>query len=518
MQMATALLALAATVGAIASELPGIVVDLHSGKGVESASVRAISLRDGAVVAEAESAGDGKFTLTELSAGAYRIEAQASGYVAAGSQVATLRGDADPGELVRIPMVRTSAVAGRVIDSSGKPMADVRVVAVARRWRSGTTHLEPAGPAIPTDSEGRYRLHGLAPARSYSVLVMPSPTKGKPFAPAYLPGVPAEKDAALVHLEPGEARANLTVTVPASACQTVSGRVTGVSGSNVRVLVSAVSAVHPDSAPIRTVAAEADGAFQFQSLPQGAYQLLAVGPVTGRSWAGAVLGGEPLFGRQQVTLGASPVDQNLSLELRPGLTLLAEIKDDSGEAVSPDAYTGSELTLYPAESWPALLRLRAVFSSTAKVTLTGLPPGTYTAQLVGLRKGYYLAGLAVEGSQPSRTFEITGDTRLQLILSSRRGAVAGTVAQNKGDGLTHQVRIHLVPTEGALPEARSALPDSDGRFRFDAVVPGKYRVFAAPESAYFDPFDPPYCSGGRRCAAIEVKAEASTAVGLVADP
>jgi hypothetical protein len=95
---------------------------------------------------------DGRFALRDLAEGIVHVLAYAEGYQPGELEVADRAGrDALDLELVLLP----GAVSGRVLDSSGAPVAGAQVGVASGR----------GGPHALSDAEGVYRLDGVAPGK-----------------------------------------------------------------------------------------------------------------------------------------------------------------------------------------------------------------------------------------------------------------------------------------------------------------------------------------------------------------
>lgn len=115
----------------------------------------------------AETDADGRFAFLQLLPGVYDVTLHGAAYVRGGEGVAT----GGPEIVLEVP--EGAAIAGRVLDESGAPIPDVRVVA----RRAGTYE---DGPRASTDREGRYRIQGLHPEVRYDVGASVSDGPGEP--------------------------------------------------------------------------------------------------------------------------------------------------------------------------------------------------------------------------------------------------------------------------------------------------------------------------------------------------
>jgi hypothetical protein len=84
-----------------------------------------------------------------------------------------LRGD-EPGPL-RVALAPWSTATGRLVDSAGHPRVDLTVRVSARRPRLGGGSIDHDPARVRTDSDGRFRIEGLAPDLPYDLYVQAPP-------------------------------------------------------------------------------------------------------------------------------------------------------------------------------------------------------------------------------------------------------------------------------------------------------------------------------------------------------
>jgi hypothetical protein len=137
---------------------------------------------------------EGRFAFDQLAPGTYRLDVQKTGFVPPlrpGTRPITIQVTAGQTvDGVRVPLQKGGVIAGRVLDSSGEPLTDVRVVALRRvDGRPGvpTPRLMPApGPGLrQTNDLGEFRLSSLAPGEYYVAAQTGGPS---PFGPPATPG------------------------------------------------------------------------------------------------------------------------------------------------------------------------------------------------------------------------------------------------------------------------------------------------------------------------------------------
>ena len=177
-----------------ALEVSGVVVSASSGKPIGKADVAIGMINETPIHVFTDS--DGKFTVQDLQPGSYLIFASASGYVRkqynsveASTLGPPLRIDAStPTPSLTIRLTPTSVIRGRIVDPDGDPLEWVTVYAFRELRRNGAIELSPP-IATQNDTEGNYRLTGLAPGR-YRLLARGGrwlPGQNKQFDAAWYP-------------------------------------------------------------------------------------------------------------------------------------------------------------------------------------------------------------------------------------------------------------------------------------------------------------------------------------------
>jgi len=110
-------------------------------------------------VTEATSDAAGRVEITRLPAGNYRLTFGADGYAARMFRRERL-GERDCKQLT-VELARAAVLDGRVTDTEGRPLKDVRVAPVNILALNGLGYKGPDEPGVTTDADGRFALTGL---------------------------------------------------------------------------------------------------------------------------------------------------------------------------------------------------------------------------------------------------------------------------------------------------------------------------------------------------------------------
>jgi uncharacterized GH25 family protein len=158
----------------------GKVVDAESGEPVPDADVSFTAKGRQGATKDAHTDAEGAFEVKGLAEGKFEAGASARGYLR-GKQV-TVEVAAEGSSGLVITLERGGSISGRVLGPDGKPVAGALVqpsisFTTSEEWNEASETI--ADVSLRTDSEGRYRLEGLPPHRSYLVRAS-SPN----FAPA----------------------------------------------------------------------------------------------------------------------------------------------------------------------------------------------------------------------------------------------------------------------------------------------------------------------------------------------
>ena len=127
---------------------------------------------------------DGRFVFIDIEPGRYRFNAQKGGFAIVVGLVPPPMIELKSGERIdnlRLTLQRGGVITGRVVDQTGEPLADARVMVLRKppmppqSSRAGAAataarlanRLLPAGSGGQTDDRGEFRLHSLPPGDYY---------------------------------------------------------------------------------------------------------------------------------------------------------------------------------------------------------------------------------------------------------------------------------------------------------------------------------------------------------------
>jgi hypothetical protein len=434
----------------------------------------------------------GRFA-AELPPGLYRLEAVRPSFhqpravhvrVSSGEQV----------EGVRIELVPTSAMTGRVVDDTGSPVHSAVVRAVRAQYRDGRRIVAPCetgtldGATQVTDEHGEYRLFGLAPGDYYvtATASVPAVADGCSVFAQYYPGVIDRADAITVAVRTGLNPAGIDIRISETGFHLARFDVVAppglpeppVSRTAVHVVRRSRDGQHAGS--ILAVGRGGwlhqvgDGLFATRPLPPGVYDLYY------RRYLSTSIG----------VLSFQIVDDDVdagTMVLRPLVPVRGVV---TGPAGIVSNYGDVMVVLKPLDGWSQALMLPGVMRpDTAGVFASpddpgGIPEGRYRAAVLGLPPDVYVAamrhgGLEI-GDDGLHLSAATAGRRLDILLDGPGGIVEGTVHDRRAEAVPFS-QVVLAPAPERRQNAdlfRASESDETGRYVFRGVPPGEYALLA----------------------------------------
>lgn len=457
----------------------------------------------------------GRFSVGGLAPGSYDVAVSAPGFASLTRRGLTVAsGERFP---VELQLLGTGSVEGLVRDSSGQPIPGVRVVG-GNRWggQLGTTPAETL-----TNTEGHYRLEGLATGRLY----LTARREGSTLGVSQSAGV----------TEGGTARVDFTLEEPG----TIEGVVRADSGSlpTGSLMVRAFPQGQNRFGPPDIGRTEADAAGNFRMvLPPGAYGLHAFLPERGGGFFASPTPVQVEAGKTvhtELTWQNKPSDANAI----QGLVLEPDGTPSSGAFVTlatEDSSRGARMIAPTDEEGRFVMSLRATDESSGRLTVSArnggrsgevqrvkrgerevvvkLRPAAGVRGRVVLANGSpvkgFTIGIMLQGQAPfpqgRTTWEFPGDRfelrdvpaePVRLVVRTTDGA-GGEARVTPSLGTMAEVEVSVRATAGVrgrvvdattkapMAEAlvliegeRSSTPNegtaADGRFTMEGVTPGE---------------------------------------------
>jgi hypothetical protein len=492
------------------------VVELRAGKAPEPRAVITTS--------------NGRFEFLNVPSGSYQLTASRSGYLdtsfgqrgASGSGRELKVESGTTVDNLQLLMTATGAIAGRVFDDTGEPLAKITVRALKYSYVDGERSLVEVGSETTNDL-GEFRLFWLPPGQYYVSAVpegsggsgkffslkwekgkmqggeirldtagvvffdvdrgLPGASAQRNLVPVYYPGTPDSQLAATVEVRSGadvrgiDFRLSRVVTrkVRGTLIDGVTGQPTS-QGSLSLVARNAIDGSHHEISPSE------NGTFEFTGVRPGSYLVVANAMISSEGSDSRSMGGtasidvgESDLNNVVVTLQrAIPIEGAITLEGQA--TLPAEIFPEVRLVRSGVPRTGSfdDFISEYEDTSNTRFRLPNVLEGDYRLkweSSDALPPGVY------LKSATFGP---VDALNSSIHIDQRTRDRLQIVLGANAGSVTGTVVDRERK-TAPGVKVAVVPDAARRQRNdlyQTAVSDESGRFQFERIPPGDYLVFA----------------------------------------
>jgi hypothetical protein len=230
--------------------------------------------------------------------------------------------------------------------------------------------------------------------------------------------------------------------------------------------------------------------FRIESVAPGSYSVGVV-DMSGGGVAMAVGGvirmasGSMRLAAMQPVQVSGDVD-GLTLDLDPAAGI-------RGTVAGAPAGAKLSVLLSPADI-PMPYNAQAEVNADGTFVIPGSLTGRFRLQVEGLPADAYIKSAAYgkkDALDPLDLARTGGDEKLEIVLGAPAARISGVVRDDKGKALEGTVTLIPDPPQPQrISLYQSAEADEDGRFLFQGVTPGKYRVYAWEDlepGAYLDP-------------------------------
>jgi Carboxypeptidase regulatory-like domain len=233
---------------------------------------------------------DGRYEARGLAADAYTISVSKSGFATTefGQRRASYPGrrvnvgDGEVLEHIDLVLPRAGTITGRVSDENGDPVMGATVSLLEARFVNGRRRLVESGNRRRTNDLGRFRLYGVQPGRYVLVAAAApaGPYRMPGYAPSYYPGAASASDAQPVTIGAADDLSSIEIRLMPGHGVRVAGTVRDASGQPFRgrVRLAGSDRAGALAPPAVEVAAQADGAFEFDGVAPGEYVLQTTFP------------------------------------------------------------------------------------------------------------------------------------------------------------------------------------------------------------------------------------------------
>jgi protocatechuate 3,4-dioxygenase beta subunit len=469
------------------TRIEGVVVHAETGAPLPRVQVVLTRPSSGEATARFVTDVDGKFQFSNIPAGQYEVEAARNGYILQNSRV-TIAANRPVTELA-FRLVATGVVTGRVRDSRGEPAVKV-TVAVMRLTFDGLfgRHLTAVTQDV-TDDRGEYRIYGVPPGQYLVRADSPADAKrlsaavpkDDQIAPVYYPGASTPFGASPIEVRGGFELGGVDVPLSDVPFVRIRGRIVDDATGRPPAAYAGALLIPRQSTELLPYSLLTNTYDRTYNESTGAFEILRVVPGTYWIRVSASLsspaGRTNVSALSPVTVGTQDLD-GVNIVLKPNTDLKGTISSDGDMSRLP--FRTLRLTLRPTYGGEAPFTPGNGVNADGSFVLPGIATGEYrfTAEL---SPALYLKEAKLGGVDVlNEPFTVSGPTSdvLNVVLGSRPGQINGVFLDSLRKPIAGS-RLVLVPDRSRtrVDLYRGSLTDSDGKFRFQSIAPGDYKIF-----------------------------------------
>lgn len=487
---------------------------------------------------------DGSFVLRNVAPGDYRLYATSdNGFLPVEYGQKTSTGLGIPLTLapdqnltgVTLAMTATASISGRVTDGFGDPSVFTSILAFRIVYSATGARKIEIVQSVLTDDHGDYRLYWLAPGKYYvSALPIETRSYGLPLSfasrfggatywatpmlgyratetgelveetwrPIYYPGTTDIRAAKPIVLREGESD-SVNFNMAASPARTlqVRGIVTDSRGKPLPKARLTIAPAKPEGHSVVLPSGSTDdqGRFAIHGILAGDYMLFVEGYAAADKTAPprppngiSIRSQDFLTAMIPLSVGIKDVtDLNVTAAPVTDIPWHADFQTKSGGSANtlnvflirdPDL-AGAPDSLQGVLKTPQGGVLAGISSGTFRINVDQLPKDTYLKSVRSGQTDVLIDGLNVSGSALPDLELVIHDGAGTIdghVLDDRRQATSGAMVVMLPDVDLRQHRIDLFKT---------ATSNAEGKFHFDGIAPGNYRLFAWEDIQSDDWFD-----------------------------
>jgi hypothetical protein len=458
---------------------------------------------------------------------------------------------------LRMTMVPTGAISGRVYDVSGEPLANVSVQALKYTYSEERGRALTTIKSVLTDDRGEYRLFWLPPGKYYISATPPGVRSdgfvhvatpagggrfqgfvldsrgpaiedrgqaieklGEAYVPIYYPGVTDEQDAQLIDLGPGaELREDFSLS------RVTARKIRG-------VVIDAATGQPTNSASVMLISRNgglrnfplflaADGTFEISNVLPGTYVLSATSRLVDRTTRETTR----VSGAQiPIVVGNADVD-GLSVVMATGADISGQLIVDGGP-LKLDNYDGNPRPVLALKNDLQGLPLvnnnqPSEFTSDTQFVFDRVLAGDYHLEVVYVPPGAYIKSVRFGGADAfngSIHIEPGRNGTFEVVLATGSGSVDGNVVNARGEKAGN-VTVALIPSSFQRQDLyKNATTDETGHYHIQGVPPGDYSVFAWEDIENGLWRDPAFIRDSQNGKAVQIGNGAATTVEVTAIP
>jgi len=461
---------------------------------------------EGLPVTQATTNRDGVFKLSGLERGSYTVSAAVPAHIPKSPDTRPVYKDEN---LVTLVLLKGGVITGTVTGVKGEPVVGIGIRVRLARDESGRSYGDMGRYYDNmTDDRGVYRVYGL-PSGAYVVSAdggVENRFSSRMFVngfandlPTYAPSSSRE-DANEISVRTGEEVSNVNIRYRGERGSTISGILRGLPEENRGFSVRLMSLVEGGRWWDNQFRGDG-GEFAFDGIPDGDYTLEGMAYWSDRTRRQS----------ESMLLHVRGADiQGLDLTVLPLASINGRVILEPLSAPPPDCYDKRQpqFSEVSVTAWHRVIegvKKKPQFVRRAGGTVTANAQGNLKISDVAAGEYYFSAGFSAQQwflqsialASPATNVKPVDVTRtwtkikpgdqlstLTFILAQGAAYVRGEISLAEGQKLPQKLVAFLVPAE---PERAddvlryfAAPVNSDGRFWFDSVAPGRYRILAQP--------------------------------------
>jgi protocatechuate 3,4-dioxygenase beta subunit len=497
----------------------GQVFDASTGQPLRKATISMNGVHSYGATTDAA----GKFSVSGIEPGQYRVNATHTGFLNAQYNARRPDGPGTPLDLARGQKVTGAdfrltphgVIAGRMLDEDGDPLQNVQIMLLRTTYNRGRKQLQQYNGGNSNDL-GEYRISGIQPGKYYLCAIYRGRLGGmimmdggwsvaggpaqqqEDYAPTFYPGVTDIAAAVPMDMKPGQQLQGInlklakihTVSVKgtainATAVPVVTEQLPGFNNSRINVSVqleprnSMTSLVMNQGSGVRP-----NGAFEFPSVAPGSYNLVAM----------TNNGNLRHFAMLPIDVGNANLE-GITLTINPGVTVSGHIRVD-GETTDP--IPSFQVRFSPwAPGFNVGPPQPAKADASNNFSFDDVNPEHFEVNVSPLPGTFYLKSIRAGNTDVlANGLDLTGGgaAALDVVIGVNAPQITGAVQDPTTQQPAAGVTVVLVPQEKERREVslfyRTASTDQNGNFTMARVNPGEYKVYAwddVENGAWFDP-------------------------------
>jgi hypothetical protein len=469
----------------------------------------------------------GRFVVTNVEAGSYRITVAANGYArqeygqksfgTPGTQFNVAAGQALKDIVVR--MTPAGNVTGRISDDLGRPAVGAQVQLLRTSYRpDGQKQFQGAGSAR-TNDRGEYRLYWVTPGKYYlSAGATAGPTRPleiggagdspnglqESYALTYYPGALDLKDAAPIEVQAGVELSAIDFTVPVQQLRKVRGRIidsrTGQKPAAANLSIASRSLTGGGFTMGQNQAYNpADGTFEIRDVAPGTYVITGqIAEVNAQGVPAPQLppgqGPARPSASAPVTVSSADID-GVVLNIVNPLSIPGRLIVEGQELSSVQGFERIRVQLSQADSMPFTQQSPQFQTLISDGTFRedNALPGQYRLSVVAMPPDFYIKEARFDQNDVLNSplaFNGSVRTALDIVISPKAGQVEGTVMNDKHEPAPG-IQVVLIPDlhRERTDLYKTSLSAANGRFNMRGITPGDYKLYAWEAIELFGYFD-----------------------------